>query len=118
MIHTIELGGKTRKVLFGNYVFRKLEQEKGIGLFDISEGLQKVSIALISDMLYYALRCAEISEHAEMDDYTADTVCAWMDVESSSLGLVLPWITDAVTAMTKSVVGEAGESEEPAKKKK
>jgi hypothetical protein len=118
MIHTIKLGGKTRKVLFGNYVFRKLEQEKGIGLFDISEGLQKVSIALISDMLYYALRCAEISEGGEMEDYTADTVCAWMDTEASSIGLVLPWITEAVTVMTKSVTGEAEETEEPTKKKK
>lgn len=117
MIHTLELGGRQRKLLFGNYVFRRLEQDRGVGLSDVSGGLEKVSLELITDMVYYALRCAEIATGEQPEPYSAETVAVWMDAQGSSLGEILSMIADSVTSMTKSISGDPDETPGEASKK-
>jgi len=113
MIHTIKLGGENRSVLCGNWAFKKLKEEKGITLGDISQAMQNQDVTVIPEILYYSLKAAAIYEKKEAD-FDADTVALWMDMESGITATVLPWIVDAITDMT----GEAATDDTKKKAKK
>jgi hypothetical protein len=122
MINQIELGGKVRPILFGNYVFRKMKTEQGIGLAEILKGLDTFEVMdfnILSNMVYYALRAGEMANNLSPDTFTADNVSIWMDLEQGVLLKILPWVNESITSMvTDKDAPVPSESEaEDAKKK-
>lgn len=102
MINHIELGGKVRPILFGNYVFRKMKTEQGIGLAEILKGVETFEVMdfnILSNLVYYALRAGEAANCLSPDTFTTDNVSIWMDLEQGVLVKVLPWITESITSM-------------------
>lgn len=116
MVHTLKIGGKTRKVLCGNYAFKKLKDEEGLTLGMVSEAMQTGDATIIPHILYYSLRAAELYEKAEAEDYDTDTVCLWMDAERGVAAKVLPWITEAIMDISGAAAEEKADEGEAKKK--
>lgn len=117
MVHTIELGGEIRPVLFGNLAFKKLKEEKGITLGMISAAMTEQDVTVIADILYYGLRAGERYEKKQAGDYDDEQVALWMDIQGGVTSLVLPWILDAIEDMagTAESVEETKKKAKPAK---
>jgi hypothetical protein len=120
MVNQIELGGKVRPILFGNYVFRKMKTEQGIGLAEILKGLDTFEVMdfnILSNMVYYALRAGEMANSLSPDTFTADNVSIWMDLEQGVLLKILPWVNESITSMVTDKDAPVPSETEDAKKK-
>ena len=99
MVHNILIGGKKRKLLFGNYLFRKLKEEHDISLSDVSLAMSNGDASLFPLLIYSALRTAELSSGDQQETYDVDTVCLWMDERGGVTAEILPWLLDAIKDM-------------------
>lgn len=121
MINTIELGGKIRPILFGNYVFRKMKTEQGMPLSEVLKGVEtfeQMDFGVVSNLVYYALRAGELATLKEAEAYTPDTVSIWMDLEPGVLVKILPMIGEAITSMVADKNAAPLEAENLEAKKK
>lgn len=117
MINSISLGGQDHRVLFGNWAFKKLKEETGLTLGDITEALVSQDVTIIPTVLFYAMQAACAYDKKNLNEYSVDDVALWMDVETGVSAKILPWLLESIADMT----GQEKTPETPdneAKKKK
>jgi hypothetical protein len=119
MVNRIKIGGKTRPILFGHLAFRKMEGNPDMTLAKIGAALESRNPLILPDVIYYGLLAGNVAEYVELpDNFSADTVAAWMDMEplkEKVIEDVLTWLLQGV----ENVFGKqeaTGEGEEPPKK--
>jgi hypothetical protein len=120
MVNQIELGGKVRPILFGNYVFRKMKTEKNKPLPEILKGIETfeaMDFDILSNLVYYALRAGELATNLPAEEFTTDQVSIWMDTEPGVLLKVLPYVSESITSMVTDKDAVAPSEAEDAKKK-
>lgn len=123
MVNHIELGGKVRPILFGNYVFRKMKTEKNKPLPEILKGIETfeaMDFDILSNLVFYALRAGELATNMPAEEFTSDQVSIWMDTEPGVLLKVLPYVSESITSMVTDkdapLLQESEADEEPKKK--
>jgi hypothetical protein len=122
MVNQIELGGKVRPILFGNYVFRKMKTEKNKPLPEILKGIETfeaMDFDILSNLVYYAIRAGELATNLPAEEFTTDQVSIWMDTEPGVLLKVLPYVSESITSMVtdKDSAAPSGSEADDAKKK-
>jgi len=116
MVHTIELGGETRSILFGMGAFRKAKQE-GLTLKMIVEALTSNDFTIIADVTYYALQNALSYEKKPQNGFTIEDVAMWFDVQPKQIGVVTRYLMDSIESMAPASETDAAAPEGEAKKK-
>lgn len=116
MIHHIELGGKTRPVLFGTAAFREAKQQSGLTVGAILLALDESDFTVIADVTYYALKIGAYAQKQEVEAFTATDVAIWMDTSEGAMKQLLEWLTEAMRSI--SGIGEEEPQETPGEAKK
>lgn len=109
MLHTLNIGGQNRPILFGNSVYRKLKNDLGITSLEVCLAVSKADFTHTPDVIYYALRCGEEFTNSQPGQYTADQVSLWLDADPAALKLAMSWFADAIYTST----GNEAPKEEP-----
>jgi hypothetical protein len=111
MIRSIKLNGRQRTVLLGNLAYKWLKEETDLTLKEVGLALESQDISISSTLLYYGLRAGERHDKVqEPEEYSADDVALWMDLEPGSLGNVIPWIIESISDMTGLELNDKGEA--------
>ena len=121
MVNHMQLGGKTRPILFGNYVFRKMKMEMGISMHSIISNLSdpiEQDFNIIVSLVFYALKAGEIATQAPSDNFTHDDVAVWMDLEKGSFEKTMLYLGGAMASMAPSQHQELPPEQGETKKKK
>lgn len=119
MLQSIFLGGKERPVIFAHVCFRKLKEEKGIGLDEFGIQLSGGDISLLADVVCYGLKAGQIKQGGALDTFDADQVASWLDDDIKTTPVLLEMLTTSIYAL-KGIEPPKVEDEpaEGAKKKK
>lgn len=110
MAHHVNLGGKTRLLLYGTAAFKLMKRETGTTMADFLAQLATGEADIVSDITYYALRVGERHEKipsSEVEDYEPLDVAMWIDEYPGGISVFAQHLVDA---MPKPAAGE-GEGE-------
>jgi hypothetical protein len=117
MVHSIELGGETRSILFGMGAFRKAK-EKGLTLKMIVDALMASDFTIIADVTFYALQNAAAYEKKPVPAFDIDEVAMWFDVAPKQISVVTRYLMDAIESMAPAQETDTATQDGEAKKKK
>jgi hypothetical protein len=114
MIHSINLNGQDHAVLFGNWAFKKMKDEKGLTLGSITDAMTASDVTILPTVLFYAIQAGRVYNKQGAADFTEDDVALWMDIQGGVAEKVMPWLLESIQDMT----GQTIESEQADAKKK
>lgn len=118
-VQRIEIGGKSRPILFGNAAFRLRKQRTGKTMMQFFSDLSNteepdVIFDAVADITYCALKIGERAEKVqELDEYDEMEVSIWIDQLPGGIEKLSAMIVDS---MPKPSAGEG--EEEPGEAQK
>jgi hypothetical protein len=85
----LQIGDKSRPVLFGNTAYRLYCESEGITMAQLASDLNPstesenydagLTLKRMAGLSYYALRCGEMRVGFPKEDYTQEIVSLWLD---------------------------------------
>lgn len=121
MTFTVELGGKTRPVLFGQSIFKAYKDETGKSLLSLVADMDTGDFSGLSEIVYWGLRVGELAQKSEKESYTSWDVSLWLDESPKAFDTCISAFFDSMKSIknimekqAENMNGEPGD----AKKKK
>jgi hypothetical protein len=117
MIHSINLNGQDHAVLFGNWAFKKMKDEKGLTFSAITDAMTSGDVTILPTVLFYAIQAGRAYHKQPSVDFTEDDLALWMDAEGGATNKALDWLLDSIKDMS-GTTAENENTKDVAKKKK